>query len=130
MKTLLAILLLAMSPSGFSVENKLPDELLKLILKTPELTAYWHSEREERVPLRMLNKCINKFMDLEMFGENVVVVEAAGDFPYLEIKHCSEDKRLWRVEISYPIEGVVGTFTALMDRSGRWVVVSTEVVEN
>lgn len=113
-----------------------PTELLPLVKQTLDLAAlapYWHVDKPNRDPLRIVKHAAlgEPPPALKMFGDPVVWIDAAAQrdgLPYFEITSIQATSRRVVIAFRYPVEGVHG-IAEFAKRGDQWSLDESSVAE-
>ena len=105
----------------------IPNEVVKQILQHPNLSMYLHPEVQGRVPVVIQSNFVDPKLEFILYGKPVIIVpdskkQLVTNIYFGFFKNGD-------VSISYPVEGVKGTFSFVFDNKGHWKLKSANVWE-
>ncbi|MGH8547240.1 MAG: hypothetical protein ACRERU_01285 [Methylococcales bacterium] len=119
-----------MTSSGFADTRRDVQDILQLVLNTPQLTQYYHfDQRPERIPLRIVNLTPLDIgnPDLTAAGQKVLISTERSDRA-IEITAFTIADSAAELAFTFGVEGVVGRAT-LKRVLGKWSFEKLSVAE-
>lgn len=105
----------------------IPNEAVKQIFHHPHLTMFLHPEVKGRVPVVIQSNFVDPKLELILYGKPVIVIPDSKKQLITNIYFGFFKNG--EVSISYPVEGVKGIFTFVLDNKGRWKLKFADVWE-
>ena len=105
----------------------IPNEVVKQVLQNPKLRMYLHPEVQGRVPVVIQSNFVDPKLKFILYGKPVIVVQDSKEQIVTNIYFSFFQKGDF--SISYPVEGVKGTFSFVLDDNGYWKLKYAKVWE-